>query len=95
MQWASQHSSVGTGSQEILESQPNRFIKARLDVGDWTPALSSFSLSESAGKTTVIWTFDTYMDNTISRYFGLMLDSWVGDVYENGLSDLKILIESK
>jgi hypothetical protein len=95
MEWLSTHSSVGTGSQEILELQPNRFVKARLDFGDWSPALSSFSLSEVAGKTTLIWTYDTYMDNTISRYFGMMLDSWIGDVYKNGLSDLKILIESK
>ena len=95
MQWASEHEYVGQGSQEIIESRRNAFVKSTLDFGFGEPAAASFSLSESGGQTTVVWAFDTYMGNTISRYFGLMLDQWVGDSYEQGLSDLKVLIESR
>jgi hypothetical protein len=94
MQWASEHEYVGYGSQEILESQPNTFVKSKLDFGFGEPAIASLTLSESGEQTTVVWVFDTYMGNTISRYFGLMLDQWVGTSYEQGLSNLKILVES-
>ncbi len=93
MQWASEHEHVGHGSQKILESQLNTLVKSQLDFGFGEPATASFTLSESDGQTTVVWTFDTYLGNTISRYFGLMLDQWVGTSYEQGLSDLKILVE--
>jgi hypothetical protein len=95
MQWASEHEYVGHGSQEILESIPDTFLKSSLDFGFGEPATASFTLSESDGQTTVVWAFDTYMGNTITRYFGLMLDQWVGAAYEQGLSDLKLLVESR
>lgn len=94
MEWASKHEHVGKGAQEILESRPDEFIKTRLDFGFDDPSTATFTFTETAGKTTVVWTFETYLGNTISRYFGMMLDSWVGDSYEKGLADLKALLES-
>ena len=94
MQWASEHEHVGAGSQEIVESRPNEFVKTKLDFGFGSPAAATFTLSGSSDETTVVWTFDTYMGNTISRYFGLMMDNWVGTSYDQGLADLKVLVES-
>ncbi len=94
MAWSSEHQHVGKGSQEILESRLDTLVKTRLDFGFGEPATATFNLDEADGKTTVIWAFDTYMGNTISRYFGLMLDNWVGASYEQGLFDLKSLVES-
>lgn len=94
MQWSSEHEHVGKGSQQIIDSRPNEYVKTELDFGFGAPANATFTLSETAGQTTVVWAFDAYMGNTISRYFGLMMDSWVGASYEQGLADLKTLVES-
>lgn len=94
MQWSSEHEHVGMGSQQIVDSKPNELVKTEIDFGFGTPAAASFTLSEDAGQTHVLWVFDVYMGNTISRYFGLMMDSWVGASYEQGLADLKALVES-
>lgn len=94
MQWSSEHEHVGNGSQKIVESRADEFVRTELDFGFGAPAAASFSLSESDGRTTVTWAFDAYMGNTISRYFGLMMDSWVGPAYEQGLADLKALVET-
>ncbi|MEE9447345.1 MAG: SRPBCC family protein [Arenicellales bacterium] len=95
IQWTSVHEHVGKGSQEILESNGVDFVKTSLDFGTGEPATAQFNLSEANGQTTVIWAFDTYFDKTISRYFGLMLDKWVGQSYEEGLVNLKTLLESQ
>ena len=94
MQWSSEHEHVGKGSQQIVDSRLNEFVETELDFGFGAPAKAAFTLSEVAGQTTVVWAFDAYLGNTISRYFGLMMDSWVGASYEQGLADLKALVES-
>jgi hypothetical protein len=97
MQWAGDYEYVGKGVQEILESEADKFVKTRVEFAFMEPASTSFRLSENDGKTTVTWSFDIYMDNTIFRFSGLIFDSWawVGDTYEQGLSNLKTLVESK
>ena len=95
IEWASEDDSVGKGSQEIIESRPNEFVKTELDFGMGEPAQAMFTLSEEGENTSLTWAFDTYLDTTISKYFGLMLDKWVGSSYEEGLADLKILAESQ
>ena len=94
-EWSSENPHVGKGTQEIIESVPNTFLKTELNFGDNSPAKASFSLLEEDGKTSVIWGFDAYLDNTIARYFGLMLDEWVGADYQKGLENLKILAEAQ
>lgn len=95
MQWTSKHEFVGKGTQEILESQADQFVKTKLVFAFMEPASTSFHLSEVDGKTTMVWTFDIYMGNTIFRFSGLLFDSWgwVGTTYEQGLHDLKTFIE--
>ncbi len=97
MEWASEHQQVGQGTQEILESVPNNTVKTRLDFGMGGPSLAGFALSENNGQTTVVWSFDAYFENSIARYFGLMLDldKWVGGDYEKGLANLKTVVEAK
>jgi len=96
MQWAGDHEYIGKGVQEILESEPDKFVKTKVKFALMEPASTTFSLVENNGKTTVTWGFDIYMSNTIFRFSGLIFDSWawVGDTYEQGLSDLKIRVES-
>ena len=94
IEWQSEYQSVGSGSQEIVDARQNDYLKTRLDLGAGEPATATFRLIESAGKTTLTWAFDAQLNNIVSRYFGLMLDQWVGAAYETGLSDLKMLVEA-
>ena len=95
--WAGEHETIGMGTQEILESTPDTFIKTRVKFAHMEPASTSFQLIEENGKTTVVWGFDLYMSNTIFRFSGLLFDSWawVGNRYERSLLDLKTLVENK
>ena len=93
--WASEHNEVGKGSQEIIESRANEFVKTRLEFGGGGPAEAQFILSPAGSATQITWAFDTNLNNPIEKYFGLMMDKWVGQAYEKGLGQLKTLIESK
>lgn len=96
MQWAGDHEYVGRGTQIILESEPDRYVKTKVEFALMEPASTTFTLVENNGQTSVIWGFDIYMSNTIFRFSGYIFDSWgwVGDTYERGLLDLKKRVES-
>ena len=95
MTWAG-NSAVGTGSQEIIESVPNQRVKTNLQFGGYDhPSTATFTLTPEGDATQLVWSYDTSMGyDVVSRYFGLMLDRWVGKEYEQGLAVLKRLAES-
>lgn len=95
MEWQSDHSSVGSGSQEITASEPDKRVETALDFGDQGSATAAFDLVPEGDGTKVTWSFETDLGmNPIGRYFGLMIESWVGADYEKGLASLKNLAES-
>jgi effector-binding domain-containing protein/uncharacterized protein YndB with AHSA1/START domain len=86
---------AGSGSQEIVEAKPMESVTSRLDFGDQGIATATMALAPEGGGTQVTWSLDT--DNgagPVSRWFGLMMDRWVGPDYEKGLANLKALAES-
>lgn len=86
----------GDGSQEITESTPFSSVKTKLDFGANGAANANFVLETAEGGTKVIWSFDTDVGmNPVMRYMGVMFDSWVGKDYEEGLQNLKKLVESQ
>ena len=88
--------SQGSGSQEIVASEPFTTVKTKLDFGDKGKADAAFELAPAEGGTKVTWTMDTDVGmNPIGRYMGLMFDSWVGKDYEEGLANLKKLVEAQ
>lgn len=95
MSWAGDPKKVGTGSQEILESNGVDSITTSLDFGMEGKATSRTHLSLDATGTKVVWGFDTDLGmSPLSRYFGLMFDRMIGSDYEKGLANLKKLAES-
>jgi effector-binding domain-containing protein len=95
MSWTSQNPNVGSGSQEIIESQPWDLVKTNLDFGAQGTAIAFFRLASEGEATRVIWGFDTDLgNNPVSRYFGLFFDRLIGADYEKGLAALKKLAES-
>ncbi|NOT42962.1 MAG: hypothetical protein HOP13_20990 [Alphaproteobacteria bacterium] len=94
MSWTSADANVGSGSQEIIESEQFSLVKTKLDFGDQGAAIATFTFAPAEGGTKVTWGFDTDLGmNPISRYFGLMMDGMVGKDYEAGLSNLKTIVE--
>lgn len=95
MSWSSEHPNVGSGAQEIVESQPNTMMRSKLTFDGFdTPSYATFELEPVDGGTRVTWSFDANMDNMVGRYMGLMMDDWVGGDYERGLARLKELAET-
>jgi uncharacterized protein YndB with AHSA1/START domain len=95
MRWSSEQSDVGKGRQTIIQSVPNEKVATRLEFEGQNDALATFVLTVEGDGTKVVWAFDTdHGMNPISRWFGLMLDRWVGGDFAQGLAKLKTVVES-
>jgi effector-binding domain-containing protein len=85
---------VGSGTQVITASTPDRSVMSDIDFGKMGVAKSSVLLSPGGSSTRVTWTLDTDMGaGPVGRYFGLVMDRMIGKDYERGLSQLKTLME--
>lgn len=94
MSWDSEDPNVGKGSWTITEAIPNKLVNMALDFGEMGTATSFFKFEPEDQGTRVIWGFDEDLGmNPIARWFGLMLEKWVGAEYEKGLINLKELVE--
>lgn len=95
MTWSG-NDQVGSGSQEItLSDYPTR-LETHLDFGAQGDAYAFFDLQPTDEGTDVTWGFDTDMGmNPIARYMGLMMDGLVGADYEQGLLNLRDLVEDE
>jgi uncharacterized protein YndB with AHSA1/START domain len=95
MRWSSEQSDVGKGRQTIIESVPNEKVATRLEFEGQGDAIATFTLTAEGDGTRIVWAFDTdHGKNPISRWFGLMLDRWVGGDFAQGLAKLKTVMES-
>ncbi len=95
MAWQSDKQEVGSGSMEITDTEPHRRVDMELDFGSQGTAESFLFLERVDGGTRVTWGFDTeHGYDPLARYFGLMMDRFIGPPYEQGLADLKQLVES-
>ena len=94
MTWTSDHPDVGNGSQEIVESIPNQKVTNKLVFEGFEPSYASLMIAPSGIGSTVTWTFDGDMgSNPIARYFGLFMADMLGPQYEEGLANLKDMVE--
>ena len=95
-QWESDNPSVGSGSQEIIFSEPP--VRVQMQVrfsGFESDNLSTITLSPEAQGTLVTWSYRTDVgDQLLGRYFLLLLEGMLGPQYEKGLLRLKTLMES-
>ncbi|MDX5347212.1 MAG: SRPBCC family protein [Hymenobacteraceae bacterium] len=94
--WTSNHERVGNGALTIKESVPFQKIITEMDFMENGVASSAYIFEETPEGTKVTWTMDSDMGyNLVSRYFGLMLDSFLGPDFEQGLQSLKNLTENQ
>ncbi|MCB1737570.1 MAG: SRPBCC family protein [Gammaproteobacteria bacterium] len=97
MDWSSDHVQVGGGTQEIVSSRADAYVETRLDFGAQGNGVASFSLTPEGpdGRATrVVWDFRTEFGwDLFGRWFGLLLDRFLGPSYEQGLATLKQQVE--
>lgn len=95
MSWASEERSVGRGSMQITESDPNRRIDLAIDYND-LEGTAYYTVVPSGSGSKVTWGFGHETGTSpIKRWRGLMLDGFVGSEYRIGLENLKEQIESE
>jgi Polyketide cyclase / dehydrase and lipid transport len=84
-----------TGSQWIVESVENERVKTGLAFGgEPDPTWAEFKLSPEGNGTKVIWTFDGENKGFSGKAFWLVMSPMLGSQFEDGLKDLKTLVES-
>lgn len=94
--WQSTNPDLGSGSNLIVQSKPPHRVATRLDFGAQGTATAYFDIEPAGSGSRVTWGFDTqFGNNLIMRYFGLLMDRWVGDDYQQGLRNLKTIVEQQ
>lgn len=95
--WVSDHPDVGTGIQTIVESINNQKVRTELYFGGFDePSYADILITANGESSNVTWTFEGDMSNNpINKLFGLMMESMLGPSYEDGLQNLKVMVESK
>lgn len=79
---------VGSGKLTILKSHPTDSIRTEMQfMGSEDPAYSNWIFEDTDGGTKVTWTFDAEMSG-VGKWFGLMMDSFLGPQYEEALNNL-------
>ena len=101
MSWESEHDNVGSGSQWIIETKEDQYVKNGMKFGGFEGEYTSeFILEPVSEGTKLTWTYngdvsDTGMMNTaFGKIFGMFMDSMLGPFYENGLASLKDMAEA-
>jgi effector-binding domain-containing protein len=95
--WVSEHPDVGTGIQSIIESIDNQKVRTELYFGGFDePSYADLIISADGEFSNVTWTFEGDMSNNpINKLFGLMMEGMLGPSYDEGLQNLKDLVEAK
>lgn len=94
MVWTSDNPDVGNGRQEIVEVVENESVRTTLDFGDMGTAEAWWRITPDGEGTRVVWGLTADMGGgPMGRWFGLMMDGWVGADYELGLARLQATVE--
>lgn len=84
--WKSEQENVGHGTMTIKESKPTAYVKTEMNFMENGIASGTFSLKPLENSTEVKWAMDSDAGwNLVARYFGLMMDKFVGPDFEKGL----------
>jgi uncharacterized protein YndB with AHSA1/START domain len=88
---------VGEGKATITDSRPNELVQIQLDFLKPFAAtnIAEFSLTPQDGQTTITWSM-TGHKNFMFKAVGLFMnmDKMVGGQFEQGLAQLKTLVET-
>lgn len=95
VQWTSEKPSIGTGSMEIVESEPNRSIDLAVNFNG-LEGTGGYQLAPDGSGSKITWSFGYESGSSpLKRWKALMLDGFVGAEYSAGLDRLKQKIEAE
>lgn len=95
IKWTSDKPSIGTGSMEITESEPNHNIDLAINFNG-LEGTGSYAIVPDGSGSKVTWNFGFESGSSpLKRWKALMLDGFVGAEYSAGLERLKQKIESE
>lgn len=93
---------TGKGSQETVEYEEGKHVKNKMTFAMMEGAMYSEVFVEAVPEgTKVTWTYDQDVTGTkpmnaaLGKFFGLTMNSMMGKQYEDGLSAMKKIVESK
>ena len=90
--WEGHPKKVGKGMLRIIEVKPYSLLKTELQFGK-NPNFSPCAFILKANDNTTVnitWTFDADFGYKLpARYFGLLMEKFLGPDYEKGLENLK------
>jgi len=93
--WFSDDPNVGSGSQEITAVETDKSITIKLMLPNMAPSIVTQTLMPEGEGTRVVWAMDADMGmSPLNRWFGLLLEKFIGPDYEKGLAKMKPLIEA-
>lgn len=90
--WTSENS--GSGSMLVTKVTPYEMVEVDLDFGEMGKAKAYWELEENDSGTIVTWGFSGKAEGLIGKFFGSMMDGMLGPDYEEGLNNLKELVEN-
>lgn len=94
-QWDSPKPQLGSGSQEIIGSEPYHFVRVSMKYGLQGSGFSTYDLEASEQGTQMSWAYESDLGSSlITRYFGLALRKRIAADCENGLENLKRFAEA-
>ncbi|PVY40188.1 SRPBCC family protein [Pontibacter virosus] len=96
LHWTSERRSMGQSTVTIVSAEPPKKLVTDLEFEKEDKAHSTFTLEETEEGTKLTWHLEKYMgDNPIRKFSGLLIDSTVGEEFEDGLANIKKEVESK
>ncbi|QIG51674.1 SRPBCC family protein [Nordella sp. HKS 07] len=93
MSWTSDNPQLGSGSQTVVDYQPNKRFATTLDFGGRGSAIAYLDFVPVANDTRVTWGLKTLLRNPLERWMGLLYDRTFGPDNAEGLAKLKALAE--
>lgn len=95
IRWTSEKPSIGAGSMEIVESEPNRSIDLAVNFNG-LEGTSSYQIVPDGSGSKVTWSFGFDSGSSpFKRWKALMIDGFVGAEYSAGLERLKQKVETE
>jgi len=87
---------TGTGEQWIEKIIENEYVKNGMKFGgSETTFYNEFILTPQGEGTKITWTYDGANEGLSGKAMWLVMGSMMGDQFEQGLNDLKQIVESK
>lgn len=83
------------GRLTIVSIDPPRLLTTRINFGPQGQGTATWTFEPTETGTLVTWAFAGHAGTLAERYFGLMMDAWVGPDFERGLSRLKLVAEAQ